>query len=209
MPGAVSLHATSCRHGALTREANLSGEQSAVDGICEHADVVLQDGLTIRDNIPDAEAVVFDEPGIVERAKLVAESGHLGTSDVSNIKTLVGEASTAEVPLLVRLGTTETFAVRHHNNRSVPGGWAHVQTTGIALIARAPGSSTQRSARRRSTNNAELQCKVIMTYAGVALRAVYAVSMFSISENTQPAATSWCLVDQRVNPLSIRKYTGE
>lgn len=160
MFGVVSLHATSRRVGGASRQALLDGEDTAVDGVCEHAHVVLQDGRTIADNIPAAEHVTFDHPGVVEQAKAVAASGHMGTKDAREITALADAAASSGVPLVVRLGKTETFAVRHVS-RSVPGSWAHVQTTDIALPA---GSSPQQSARRRSTENVKIQCKVDVAF---------------------------------------------
>lgn len=130
--------------------------------MCEHANVVLKDGETIADNIPEAQPVPFDPEGVVERAKAVAANGHLGSNDVSQIDVLYEDATSSRVALLVRLGNTETFAVRHVS-RSVPGSWAHVQTTDIARPA---GSSPHRSARRRSTENEKIQCKVKIAWVG-------------------------------------------
>lgn len=165
MFGVVLSCVRSRRFGALAREASRSGDDSAVSGVCEHASVVLQDGLTIADNIPAAGPVVFALPGLVETAKKVAEAGHLGKEDVTRIEGLDGQARTSGVPVLVRLGDTETFAVRDENNRSIPGGWAHVQTTDIARPA---GSGPQQSALRRSTENDALQCKVNSRWRGYA-----------------------------------------
>lgn len=164
MFGPVLLRATSRRVGGAARQALLDGDDSAVNGVCEHARVVLQDGQTIADNIPAAKHVAFDPPGVVVQAEAVAASGHMGTKDVSAIKSLADEASISGVPLVVRLGDTESFAVRHVS-RSVPGSWAHVQTTDIARPA---GSSPPGSSRRRSTENVKIQCKVDIAFVNSA-----------------------------------------
>lgn len=153
----LSLHATSRSIGGTSREAILAGEDSAVNGVCDHARVVLKDDLTIKDDIPKAEAVKFDPGGIEKEAELVAKGGHLGTSDVQSISRLATEATDNDVELLVRLGNTQFFAVFHSQNRSIPGSWAHVQTKDVWLPA---GSPPAPSAHRRSTDNPKFQCKV-------------------------------------------------
>lgn len=110
----------------------------------------------VKSNIPKAEAVTFDE-GAAERAEAVKQTGCLGASDVDEIRTLEEEAKDDGVQLLVRLGDTQTFAVRHKGDRSIPACWAHVHTRDIALPAE---SQPSRSAARRSTFVANLQCKV-------------------------------------------------
>lgn len=92
----------------------------------------------------------------MEQATALKESGHLGSNDVAEIAVMNARADASGVKVLLRLGNTETFAVRQMS-RSVPGSWAHVQTTDIARPA---GSAPPRSASRRSTENDKLQCKV-------------------------------------------------
>jgi len=80
----------------------------------------------------------------MEQATALKESGHLGSNDVAETAAMNARADASGVKVLLRLGNTETFAVRQMS-RSVPGSWVHVQTTDIARPA---GSAPPRSASR-------------------------------------------------------------
>lgn len=129
--------------------------------MCLHASVVLQSNGTVKDDIPEAEPVTFGAEGIVSRAESVAGMGCLGKSDIPPIKILLEGAVSDETVLAVRLGDTEMFAVRHRQHRSVPGGWAHVETKDVA---RAVGTNPARSRQRRSTVNPRFRCKVNIVF---------------------------------------------
>lgn len=106
------------RIGSISRQSSLDGGDSALNGLCQHAKVVLEDNGGVKEGIPAADPVTFDGDGIVPRASAVVGSGCLGQDDIPFIKKLADDASNDNVPLLVRLGSTETFAVRHHSYRS-------------------------------------------------------------------------------------------
>lgn len=123
----------------------------------------MDDDGTIKANIPAAEEVVIDG-GVGKRADAVCTTTQLlGTVDVGPVKDLEAQATADGTPLLVRLGGTETFAVRHFDHRSIPGGWGHVRTVDLV------GSPPAASARRRSTLSDRIQCKVIATGGGSVL----------------------------------------
>lgn len=149
------------RIGSIARQSCLDGDGGANDGVCDHANVVLDDNGAIKEGIPAAVPVTFEgEGGIVARADAITGSGCLGRNDIPFLQKLADDASNDKVALLVRLGDTETFAVRHRADRSVPGDWAHVQTTGVART----GGPSREATLRRITENPEIQCKVTIAY---------------------------------------------
>lgn len=137
-----------------------------MNGMCPHAVVVVEESGAVKPDIPAAQEVVIDE-GAVTRVESVhtTTSGLLGAIDVAPINKLAAEANADETPLLVRLGETETLAVRDLHNQPIPGGWAHVQTVDIMACPHF-GSQPSASARRRSTVNASIQCKVNTAFGG-------------------------------------------
>lgn len=143
----------------LTRQVLLDGEKSAFDGRCEHAGVVLEsDGTSVRQDIPEASPVEFGEKGVVELANILAGTGCLGSDDVAQIQRLAEDAVSISSALVLQLGATGTFAVRHRNHRLVPGEWAHVRTRGVEAKI---GAKVAASRLRRCTAvSAQFQCKV-------------------------------------------------
>lgn len=152
-----------CSVGLTARLAPPDGAGSAVDGICRHALVVLEESGAVKPNIPKAEVVTFEE-GAGCRAEAVRDTACLGDADVAAIKKLERGSLADGVGLLYRLGETETFAVRHTGDRSIPAGWAHVETRDMA---RPVGSQPRPARSRRSTVNANIQCKVFPLFLSV------------------------------------------
>lgn len=136
-----------------------NAEQVAA-GQCEHADVILGDGTTPKADIPEAEPVIFGKDGEgIESVGDAAITQMVLTQ--GSFDTILKMAATAEehgVPLLMRLGETQTYVVYHPDHRSIPCGWAHVETD----FPQPPGSKKAPSTKRRTTLKKQIQCKVIV-----------------------------------------------
>lgn len=143
------------------RQARVSGGNAGM-GMCQHAKVILSEDGNFKPDIPKADPVIFGGDGVMALAQKVVDNAVLGEADAANIGSLASEAEKVGVGLAVRLGDTQAYAVRDANNRSTPGDWAHVHTTGVV---RGAGTKPAPSQKRRSTNLASIACKVNMFFS--------------------------------------------
>ena len=127
---------------------------------CEHADVLVGGELNPvhRVDIPLAQPVVFgkDGEGVGGVASRAAEQLFLGKIDLANVLRMAETAKEHGMPLLVRLGESQSYAVYHPGHRSIPASWAVV----LCDVVPPDGASAARTSRR-TTRKKSTQCKVL------------------------------------------------
>ena len=138
-------------------EQESNGQQIAV-GQCEDADVILGGETTPKVDIPEAEPVIFGKDG--EGTESVGDAATTQmTLTLSSFDAILRMAATADehgVPLLIRLGETQSCEVYHSGHRSIPGSWATVETD----FPQPLGTKKAPSTRRRTTPTKNTLCKV-------------------------------------------------
>ena len=140
-------------------EQEPNGQQIAV-GQCEHADVILGGGTTPKADTSEAEPVIFGKDG-----EGIESLGDAATTQMvltqSNFGAILRMAATADehgVPLLMRLGETQSHVVYHSGHRSIPGSWATAETD--FPQGEPPSTKKTPSTIRRTTPTKTIQCKV-------------------------------------------------
>lgn len=126
---------------------------------CEHAIVVVGHDIlpAPRVDIPDAEPVVFGEngEGVVGVANRAAKQLHLSQNGLSDVLRMAAMAEEHGMPLLVRLGETQSFVVYHAGDRSIDASSAVVECN----VSQDCGAGATRT-RRRTTAKQSFRCKV-------------------------------------------------
>lgn len=135
-----------------------NGQRMAVTR-CEHAIVVVGSGIDplTRVDIPDAEPVVFGKngEGVEVVANRAAQELRLGQNELSDVLRMAAMAKEHGVPLLMRLGETQSYVVYHDENRSIDASWAVVECD----VEQDGGAGAARTSRR-TTAKKSFRCKV-------------------------------------------------
>lgn len=134
--------------------------------MCGHVKLILDADGVPKFDLPKVVAADFGEEGVVGLGSKVVGMGRLGEKDLHAICRLAESAGQDGVALAVRLGDTQTYAVLHADDPSVPGDWAHVQTSDVARTARKKAAASRRTG---ITAVPQFLCKVSTSFAVVFL----------------------------------------
>jgi len=97
---------------------------------CEHASVLIGDEVNPvrREDIPEAEPVVFgkDGEGVLGVANRAFEQMYLGQRGLADVSRMAVIAEEHGMPLLMRLGDSQSYVVYHVGHRSIDASWAVV-----------------------------------------------------------------------------------